>query len=117
MRRRRKSSIPRRDRPETRLHAYVLDDGAMRSTQCSLDPQHCRGSESIHSKRGQIWQRCIGLAFASLPSEPAETVSFEASRRFVMPVVSMPVNGKAVSADVDPRTLLVQFLRENLRLT
>ena len=31
--------------------------------------------------------------------------------------VSMTVNGKAVSAHVDPRTLLVQFLRENLRLT
>jgi carbon-monoxide dehydrogenase small subunit len=31
--------------------------------------------------------------------------------------VAMTVNGKAVSADVDPRTLLVQFLRENLRLT
>jgi carbon-monoxide dehydrogenase small subunit len=31
--------------------------------------------------------------------------------------VSMVVNGKAVSADVDPRTLLVQYLRENLRLT
>ena len=29
----------------------------------------------------------------------------------------MTVNGKAVSADVDPRTLLVQFVRENLRLT
>ena len=34
-----------------------------------------------------------------------------------MPTVSMTVNGKAVTADVDPRTLLVQFLRENLRLT
>lgn len=34
-----------------------------------------------------------------------------------MPVVSMTVNGRQVSADVDPRTLLVQFLRENLRLT
>jgi carbon-monoxide dehydrogenase small subunit len=34
-----------------------------------------------------------------------------------MPKVSMTVNGKAVSADVDPRTLLVQFVRENLRLT
>jgi carbon-monoxide dehydrogenase small subunit len=34
-----------------------------------------------------------------------------------MATVSMTVNGKAVSADVDPRTLLVQFLRENLRLT
>ncbi|HTR14740.1 MAG TPA: (2Fe-2S)-binding protein [Roseiarcus sp.] len=31
--------------------------------------------------------------------------------------VSMAVNGRQVSADVDPRTLLVQFLRENLRLT
>ena len=31
--------------------------------------------------------------------------------------VTMTVNGKAVTANVDPRTLLVQFLRENLRLT
>ena len=31
--------------------------------------------------------------------------------------LSMTVNGKAVTATVDPRTLLVQFLRENLRLT
>ena len=34
-----------------------------------------------------------------------------------MASVSMTVNGKPVSGDVDPRTLLVQFLRENLRLT
>lgn len=34
-----------------------------------------------------------------------------------MPAVSMTVNGKAVTADVDSRTLLVQYLRENLRLT
>jgi aerobic carbon-monoxide dehydrogenase small subunit len=34
-----------------------------------------------------------------------------------MPTVSMTVNGKSVTADVDPRTLLVQFLREQLRLT
>jgi carbon-monoxide dehydrogenase small subunit len=34
-----------------------------------------------------------------------------------MPTVSLTVNGKAVTADIDPRTLLVQFLRENLRLT
>ena len=34
-----------------------------------------------------------------------------------MPKVSMTVNGKAASADIDPRTLLVQFLRETLRLT
>ena len=31
--------------------------------------------------------------------------------------VSMTVNGKAVSADLDPRTLLAQFLREQLGLT
>ena len=34
-----------------------------------------------------------------------------------MPAVAMTVNGKAVTADVEPRTLLVQYLRENLRLT
>jgi aerobic carbon-monoxide dehydrogenase small subunit len=34
-----------------------------------------------------------------------------------MPAVSLTVNGKAVNADVDPRTLLVQLLREQLRLT
>jgi aerobic carbon-monoxide dehydrogenase small subunit len=34
-----------------------------------------------------------------------------------MPSVSMTVNGKSVTADVDSRTLLVQFIRENLRLT
>ena len=34
-----------------------------------------------------------------------------------MATVSMTVNGKSVTADVEPRTLLVQFLRENLRLT
>ena len=31
--------------------------------------------------------------------------------------VSMNVNGTEVSADVEPRTLLVQYLREHLRLT
>jgi len=34
-----------------------------------------------------------------------------------MTTVSLTVNGKPVSARIDPRTLLVQFLRENLRLT
>ncbi len=34
-----------------------------------------------------------------------------------MPGVSMTVNGKAVSGEVEARTLLVHFLRENLRLT
>jgi carbon-monoxide dehydrogenase small subunit len=39
------------------------------------------------------------------------------SRRIVMAAVAMTVNGKAVTGDIDPRTLLVQFLREDLRLT
>ena len=34
-----------------------------------------------------------------------------------MPIVSMTVNGQLVSADVEGRTLLVQFLRERLNLT
>ena len=34
-----------------------------------------------------------------------------------MPTVSMKVNGKSVSADVEGRTLLVEFLRGNLGLT
>ena len=34
-----------------------------------------------------------------------------------MTTVSMTVNGKSVSADVEPRTLLVQYLREHLGLT
>ena len=34
-----------------------------------------------------------------------------------MTTVSMKVNGKPVSSDVEDRTLLVQLLRENLRLT
>lgn len=34
-----------------------------------------------------------------------------------MPAVSLTVNGKAVTVDVDPRTLLVQLLREHMRLT
>ena len=34
-----------------------------------------------------------------------------------MPNVSMTVNGQAVSAEVEPRTLLVQYIRESLKLT
>jgi aerobic carbon-monoxide dehydrogenase small subunit len=34
-----------------------------------------------------------------------------------MPTVAMTVNGKPASATVEPRTLLVQYLRENLGLT
>jgi aerobic carbon-monoxide dehydrogenase small subunit len=34
-----------------------------------------------------------------------------------MPSVAMTVNGKAAAGEVETRTLLVHFLRENLRLT
>ncbi|MBT3908618.1 MAG: 2Fe-2S iron-sulfur cluster binding domain-containing protein, partial [Rhodospirillaceae bacterium] len=34
-----------------------------------------------------------------------------------MPTLSMTVNGEQVSGEVEGRTLLVDFLRENLRLT
>lgn len=34
-----------------------------------------------------------------------------------MPTISMSVNGKDVSGDVEGRTLLVEFIRKNLRLT
>lgn len=34
-----------------------------------------------------------------------------------MTSVTMTVNGKSVTADIEPNTLLVQFIREHLRLT
>ena len=34
-----------------------------------------------------------------------------------MPTISLTVNGKSVSGDVEARTLLVQFLREHLHLS
>jgi len=34
-----------------------------------------------------------------------------------MPTVNMSVNGRPASGEVEARTLLVQFLRETLRLT
>ena len=38
-------------------------------------------------------------------------------KRMLMAKISLIVNGNSVTANVDPRTLLVQFLREQLRLT
>ena len=38
-------------------------------------------------------------------------------KRVLMAKISLIVNGNPVNANIDPRTLLVQFLRENLRLT
>jgi aerobic carbon-monoxide dehydrogenase small subunit len=49
-------------------------------------------------------------------SRPCETAIHK--RSYGMAInVSMTVNGKAVSAEIDPRTLLVQFIREHLMLT
>ena len=48
----------------------------------------------------------------------ARIVCGDADKKSVlMAKVSLVVNGNPVTANVDPRTLLVQFLRENLRLT
>jgi aerobic carbon-monoxide dehydrogenase small subunit len=44
-------------------------------------------------------------------------VDFIQYGRLPMPEVSLTVNGKAVAADVEGRTLLVDFLRERLGLT
>src|SRR5882672_8180215 len=38
-------------------------------------------------------------------------------KRVLMAKISLIVNGNPVNANIDPRTLLVQFLRDNLRLT
>jgi carbon-monoxide dehydrogenase small subunit len=43
--------------------------------------------------------------------------NFEPRRRFMDRTVTMTVNGKQVTATIDARTLLVQFIRENLQLT
>jgi aerobic carbon-monoxide dehydrogenase small subunit len=54
---------------------------------------------------------------AEAPSRTSPEAASRPSPESSMMKVSMTVNGKAAAADVDPRTLLVQFLRENLRLT
>ena len=53
---------------------------------------------------------------AGAPSQGSSAAA-QSPRESSMTKVSMTVNGKAAAADIDPRTLLVQFLRENLRLT
>jgi aerobic carbon-monoxide dehydrogenase small subunit len=53
---------------------------------------------------------------AQAPSQGSRDAS-SSLRESGMTKVALTVNGKAAAADIDPRTLLVQFLRENLRLT
>jgi carbon-monoxide dehydrogenase small subunit len=49
-------------------------------------------------------------AFARMACKPLEETNVSVQ-------ISLTVNGKAVSASVDPRTLLVQLIREQLHLT
>ncbi len=51
------------------------------------------------------------------PAAATGAAAPQAAREAGIAKVAMTVNGKAAAADIDPRTLLVQFLRENLRLT
>ena len=53
-----------------------------------------------------------GMIFIAAP--PTATARI---KRVLMAKVSLIVNGNPVTANIDPRTLLVQFLREHLRLT
>jgi carbon-monoxide dehydrogenase small subunit len=56
------------------------------------------------------------MFFRKSQSEAAAAQS-AAARAGSTITVAMTVNGKAVSADVDPRTLLVHYVRDGLRLT
>src|SRR3546814_19502821 len=52
------------------------------------------------------------------PGRPFGDARKKARKREIsMPTVSMTVNGRAVTGDVEGRTLPVQFLRETLHLT
>jgi carbon-monoxide dehydrogenase small subunit len=63
-----------------------------------------------------LFRKRQGSAPAAPPPQAARA-AMPRSSESGMTKVSMMVNGKAATADIDPRTLLVQFLRENLRLT
>src|SRR5664280_2854896 len=85
----------------------------------SLDPARAGGSELFP------FQGAFGPKSATFQTRAAAAPGGRSEKRAfgpefgrnVMPAVSMTVNGKAVTGDVEARTLLVQFLRENLRLT
>jgi len=63
-----------------------------------------------------LFRKGQGSAPAATPPQGGRTATQPPSESG-MAHVSLTVNGKAATADVDPRTLLVQLLRENLRLT
>ena len=64
-----------------------------------------------------LFRKGQGAAPAAGAASQGASAATPGPRESGMTKVSMTVNGKAASADIDPRTLLVQFLRENLRLT
>jgi aerobic carbon-monoxide dehydrogenase small subunit len=76
----------------------------------------------VRVRLDQLQNRKATVIVFSLLGRQA-TASRFAKERFgeneeaLMAAVSLAVNGKPVAADVDPRTLLVQLLREHLRLT
>ena len=110
--------------PETRRAAVAR--GRLRSpvhSVCGTPPVDRPGGSGPdlnllpRCSRREIRSR-FALLSAAVPSIGAQTGAFcPDDEEESMSSVSMTVNGKAVSADVDPRTLLVQFLREHLRLT
>ena len=57
------------------------------------------------------------MAFGMILNACAAAYAAVQLKRVLMAKISLIVNGNPVNANVDPRTLLVQFLRENLRLT
>tara|TARA_B100000614_G_scaffold181130_1_gene161925 strand:- start:82 stop:630 length:549 start_codon:yes stop_codon:yes gene_type:complete len=54
---------------------------------------------------------------SKLPRGSSEEIRADHGEKAMRTTVSMTVNGRSVSDEVEPRTLLVQFLRDNLRLT
>src|SRR5262249_4640126 len=101
------SSRPR-SRPGRLWHAVIrLDPKGRRYQTCPCPTRRNR------AKTPRFRPRISPGSPADAKTEPFA----ENPGRSSMPAVKLIVNGKPVTADVDPRTLLVQFLRENLRLT
>src|SRR5437870_819583 len=77
----------------------------------------CAASEQARAKPRAI----SAMQFAGARSQRYDCFSFAARqipRRRTMPVeVSLVVNGKTASAQIEARTLLVDFIRNNLSLT
>src|SRR5437764_9402418 len=75
-------------------------------------------SQSCSSKRNGAESARFCPYPVPAPLGRCETGDFgPISRRYPMSAVAMTVNGNPVKGDADARTLLVQYLRETLRLT